>query len=327
MYSPPKPIRHAPAPPPPPVDLPDHVRANFCGESGRGNLVAALRRQHLLAEVPEAAGAFAEVAVVQSYPTGRLLIEQGAYDADVFLIVRGEVGIVIGREPVGVRRAGDYVGEMAAIEVGRPRSARVVAREDTVVARIGAEDFRRVLATFPLLYRPITLALADRLRSREGFHPVRNEKALVFLGSSREQCVVTEALRSGLLAGDHDPRHWLLDRVFKPSTYTMHGLDALARTADLAVLVLHPDDVTVTRGGKRRVPRDNLVLEFGLFAGAIGLQRTIGLRPRGDVSLPSDLNGLTFVEYDAPAPGVAFDAGPLCNAINNVLRDLRAEET
>lgn len=327
MYTPPKPPRHAPAPPPRPVHLPDHVRANFCGDSGHGNLLAAIRRQSLVAEVPEAVAALAEVATVEHYPVGALLIEKGAYDADVFLIIRGEVGIVIGREPVGVRRAGEYVGEMAAIEVGRPRSARVVAREDTVVARIGVEDFRRALSSFPLLYRPITLALADRLRSREGFHPIRNERALIFLGSSREQCVVTDALRSGLLAQDHDPRHWLLDRVFKPSTYTMHGLDALARTADLAVLVLHPDDVAVTRGGKRRVPRDNLVLEFGLFAGAIGLHRTIGLRPRGDVSLPSDLNGLTFIDYDAPAPGVAFDAQPLCNSINDVLRDLRAEET
>lgn len=327
MYSPPKPTRGVPAPPPRPVDLPDHVRANFCGESGRGNLIAALRRQHLLAEVPEAAGALAEIAIIEHYPLGRLLIEQGAYDADVFLIIRGEVGIVIGRDPVGVRRAGEHVGEMAAIEVGRPRAARVVAREDTVVARIGGEDFRHALCSFPLLYRPITLVLADRLRGRERFHPARNEKALVFLGSSREQCVVTNALRAGLIAHDHDPRHWLVDRVFKPSTYTMHGLDALARAADLAVLVLHPDDLTVTRGGKRRVPRDNLVLEFGLFAGAIGLKRTIGLRPRGDVSLPSDLNGLSFIEYDAPVPGEAFDSGAVCNAINEVLRDLRAEES
>jgi len=34
-----------------------------------------------------------------------------------------------------------------------------------------------------------------------------------------------------------------------------------------------------------------------------------------------------LIDYDAPAPGVAFDAQPLCNSINDVLRDLRAEET
>jgi CRP/FNR family cyclic AMP-dependent transcriptional regulator len=327
MSSPPKLPRQAPAPPPPPRDLPDHVRANFCGPSGRGNLFSAMRRQQLFAEVPGAADPFAEVAVIEHYPMGRLVIEQGAYDADVFLVLRGELGVVIGRDFVGVRRDGDYVGEMAAIDVGHPRSARVVARTNTVVARIAAADFRSLLATFPLLHRPITLALAARLRAREAFHRVRNEKPLVFLGSSSEQCVVADALHAGLLALDHDPRHWLRDRVFKPSTFTMHGLDALARTADIAVLVLHPDDTAVTRGSDRPVPRDNLVLEFGLFAGAIGLQRTIGLRPRGAVSLPSDLNGLTFIEYDAPKPGIRFDASPICTAINEALRDLRAEET
>lgn len=309
----------------PPV--PVHVQECFCGESGRGNLLAALRRQHLFAEVPEAVGAVAEAVVVEHYPAGAVVIRKGAYDADVFLVIRGELAVIVGREVVGVRRDGDYVGEMAAIDVGHPRSARVVARADSVVARVAAAAFRSLLAAFPLLYRPITLALASRLRAREAFHRVRNEKRLIFLGSSSEQSVVTDALHASLLALDHDPRHWKRDRVFRPSTYTMHGLDAVARTADLAVLVLHPDDTTVSRGRRRPVPRDNLVLEFGLFAGAIGLRRTIGLRPRGPVSLPSDLNGLTFIEYDPPGPGLPFDASQICNEINEVLRDLRAEET
>lgn len=307
--------------------LPPHVWECFGGDHGRGNVLAALRRQSLCVEVPESLAAFAEVAVIEHYPLGSVIIEKGDHDADVFLLVRGELVVLVGRDLVGVRRDGDYVGEMAAVDVGHPRSARVVAREDSVVARIPAAAFREILTQHPLLYRPLTLALAARLRAREAFHRVKNEKTLIFLGSSNEQSAVTDALHASLVALDHDPRHWKRDRVFKPSTYTMHGLDALARTADLAVLVLHPDDSAVTRGRRRPVPRDNLLLEFGLFAGAIGLRRTIGLRPRGSVSLPSDLIGLTLIEYDPPTPGIAFDASHVCNEINQVVRDLRAEET
>jgi CRP/FNR family transcriptional regulator, cyclic AMP receptor protein len=46
------------------------------------------------------------------------------------------------------------------------------------------------------------------------------------------------------------------------------------------------------------VPRDNLILELGLFIGAIGRQRAIMIYPkRPKVKLPTDSLGVTPISY------------------------------
>lgn len=44
--------------------------------------------------------------------------------------------------------------------------------------------------------------------------------------------------------------------------------------------------------------RDNVLFEFGFFMGALGRKRVFGISPRSELKLPSDLRGLTFLDYD-----------------------------
>lgn len=124
--------------------------------------------------------------------------------------------------------------------------------------------------------------------------------ARLFLGSSSEGREVARHLQAEL--GDRvDVVRWD-QSVFKPGGYTLDSLITTAASVDFAVLVATPDDTTVSRGEATPSARDNIVLEFGLFAGALGRNRTY-LLATGDLKLPTDVLGLTRLPYRPRSDG------------------------
>lgn len=116
----------------------------------------------------------------------------------------------------------------------------------------------------------------------------------VFIGSSSEGRDVARALQAELLA---DCEVILWDQgVFEPGLYTLEALIDEAHRSDFAVLIATPDDARVSRGQTTAVPRDNVILEFGLFAGVLGRNRTYVLATDGAL-LPTDILGLTRLTY------------------------------
>ena len=112
--------------------------------------------------------------------------------------------------------------------------------------------------------------------------------------------------------------------VFEPSGTVLEDLLACLKTPQFALFVFTPDDGLMMRGTLHRAARDNVVFEMGLFIGAFGLPRCMHIVPRGldDLHLPSDLLGLTALDYpDARPDGNRLAAlGPACNKIRRRLR-------
>lgn len=116
----------------------------------------------------------------------------------------------------------------------------------------------------------------------------------VFIGSSSEGKAVARALQTELLS-DCEVALW--DQgVFEVGGYTLDSLISEAHRCDFAVLVATPDDTRASRGLTAAVPRDNVILEFGLFAGVLGRDRTYVLATDG-VQLPTDTFGLTRLAF------------------------------
>lgn len=116
----------------------------------------------------------------------------------------------------------------------------------------------------------------------------------MFIGSSSEGKAVARALQAELLA---DCEVTLWDQgVFEPGDYTLDSLVEQAHRCDFAVLVATPDDIRDSRGHSAAVPRDNVILEFGLFVGVLGRTRTYVLATNGAL-LPTDTLGLTRLSY------------------------------
>lgn len=132
-------------------------------------------------------------------------------------------------------------------------------------------------------------------------------KPHVFIGSSSEGKDVARYLQVELGAS------CVVDRwdqsVFEPGGYTLESLINAAKRADFAVLVATPDDRTVSRGEEQPSVRDNIVLEFGLFAGVLGRERTYLLATDHNIKLPTDMLGLTRLSYNESASGRAAVTG------------------
>ena len=96
----------------------------------------------------------------RQYRMGETVFDRGSEGREVYFVVQGSVHVVnysrTGREiSFAAAKSGDFVGEMAAIDE-RPRSATIVADEDSLIAALPRESFvallkRRGDITFILL--------------------------------------------------------------------------------------------------------------------------------------------------------------------------------
>ena len=143
----------------------------------------------------------------------------------------------------------------------------------------------------------------------------------MFIGSARESLDVAYAMQDELDRA-MEPTVWT-QGIFEPSKTAMESLTEQVKNFDAAVFVFTPDDTTILRGEPKRVTRDNVVFELGLFVGALGRKNTFILIPRGtkDLHLPSDLAGVTTLDYEHHREDGNLQAAvaPACNKIKKAL--------
>jgi len=239
------------------------------------------------------------VSLVQIEPncTDSMFIKQGGADNEIYLILAGSVSILVNGREKARRKTGQHVGDLAAIDPAARRSASVVALEQTVLAKVTEPDFTRLAMKYPIVWRRLALEIAERLRQRGLEVQAPNIIPEVFVGSSVEALPIAREIQSALA---HDPivvRVWT-DGVFRASRGAVESLLEAVNNADFAALVLTADDTVISREIERQAPRDNCIFELGLFMGALGRDRSFIIKPRGvDIKLPSDLLGITPLEY------------------------------
>jgi CRP/FNR family cyclic AMP-dependent transcriptional regulator len=108
----------------------------------------------LLADLPEKAlSSLAKRCVWRNFTPGEQVINRQSDSCDLYFIVEGRSRVVnfslSGREVTfDDRESGEYFGELAALD-GKPRSANVIALENTVVACLSREGFHDMLLTYP----------------------------------------------------------------------------------------------------------------------------------------------------------------------------------
>jgi CRP/FNR family transcriptional regulator, cyclic AMP receptor protein len=290
----------------------------FEGNSGRRLRVEALAGQKLVGGNRLLAEELADRVELRAVTRGETLIEQGASDNDLYLLLAGKFNIVVNGHVVGQRSPNDHVGEMAAIEPSQRRSASVIANEDAVVARLSEPEFSEISNRYPEILRYIAKELSRRLFQRNAFVSVAREKIRVFIISSSEALHIARTVQN---AFQHDPFTTVLwtDGVFRVASYALESLEAQIDDSDFAIAIAHSDDLTECRGKEWPSPRDNVVFELGLFMGRLGRSRAILMEPREEkVKLPSDLSGITTISYRFEKGGdAAALMAPACNALRD----------
>ncbi|MGN6588632.1 MAG: nucleotide-binding protein [Solirubrobacterales bacterium] len=142
-------------------------------------------------------------------------------------------------------------------------------------------------------------------------------KPRIFIGSSTEGLDVAEAIQSNLEA-DAEVTIWTQD-VIAPSSYVLESVLDVATTADYGVFVFSPDDSTEHRSERVSAARDNVIFEFGLFVAKLDRMNAFVVKSREVTHIPSDLHGLTLLDYDPTRENLKAALGDACRQIKNAL--------
>jgi CRP/FNR family cyclic AMP-dependent transcriptional regulator len=131
--------------------------------------IEVLRRVPLFSGLSEMdLSGFAPVLRERRFPKGSVIMMQGERGDAVYLLAEGQVKVLLigedGREVIlSVLGPGSFFGEMALLD-DEPRSAHVVAMEDSLLLLLRREDFQARLRSSPDVALGLLRELSQRLR-------------------------------------------------------------------------------------------------------------------------------------------------------------------
>jgi glutamate/tyrosine decarboxylase-like PLP-dependent enzyme len=109
----------------------------------------------------------AALARIKVRDAGQAIVEQWEATLDFYVIVAGRVAVAIDGEPVAELGRGEFFGELAAIDwgsgFGYPRTASVVALEETTLLTFPTGSMNELLRDHPAIGRLIRRTAAERL--------------------------------------------------------------------------------------------------------------------------------------------------------------------
>lgn len=274
--------------------------------AGRDLRVSLLLEQHSICGNGKLANAIEEAGTAIEFSKEELVISYGDFSDDIFFIIRGSVDVVSRGHKHAVRSNRCHVGEMALLDPGLGRSADVFSCQDgTVAIKVAGAVMRSIGDEHPAFWRYLGRELAERLRERDRFFVRPNDTPIVFIASSGAAKKDLEIIEDHLKGPTIICRPWTDPDIFKASDFTINSLLKQADEADFAIILATPDDIVeknsplggwLKRRSVKRSARDNVLLEYGLFAGAIDRNRVLVFEKSG-VGLPTDLQGLTTLRY------------------------------
>lgn len=131
---------------------------------------ALLRSVELFSDLDDdQIGKLASAAGQRSLAVGEKIVEEGdTAGLGFWIVASGKVDIIQGGEKINTAGPGQYFGEMALLsDRGTPRSADVVAAEDTVLLQLTRWDFKSLIMSNPDVAVAMLEEMAERLRHHD----------------------------------------------------------------------------------------------------------------------------------------------------------------
>ena len=100
------------------------------------------------------------------FDEGDWIVRRGQDEVGLYMIVDGEIGVVIEGEELATLSRGSFFGEISAL-LGEPAVADIVARAPTRCLVVPAADVKRFLLSFPLVMLYMLQTEARRLKSAD----------------------------------------------------------------------------------------------------------------------------------------------------------------
>lgn len=131
---------------------------------------ALLRSVELFSELDDdQIGKLASASGQRNLVAGEKIVEEGdTAGLGFWIVASGKMDIIQGGRKISEAGPGQYFGEMALLsDRGTPRSASVVAAEDTVLLQLTRWDFKSLIMSNPDVAVAMLEEMAERLRRHE----------------------------------------------------------------------------------------------------------------------------------------------------------------
>lgn len=119
----------------------------------------------------------------------------------------------------------------------------------------------------------------------------------IFIACSKESVEIMDEIEMWLQDLECEVLRWDRPGLFPPGEQTFNTLINISKQIDGAICLFSEDDKVWYRGDTTKQPRDNILIEYGLFVGALGPRKTIICR-YGAPKNASDLLGLTVIDIN-----------------------------
>lgn len=120
-------------------------------------------------------------------------------------------------------------------------------------------------------------------------------KPRIFIGSSTEGLEIANRIKT-FFSPDYECFIWN-DGIFQCNESFLDTLVKSASLFDFGFMVFSADDKSVVRDENFESPRDNILFEYGLFLGRVGLDRAFVIA-ENTAKIPTDMLGITQTRYD-----------------------------
>jgi hypothetical protein len=140
------------------------------GAAAQGVKPGALRRIKIFGDMDDRQlASFLQYMEVLRYPQFSQVVRKGDHGDSMYLVLDGELRarvIIDGRESIlSTMGVGECFGELSLLDEG-PRSADIVANQDSVLLKISSGALKRLFQEAPALAAPFLLALHRTITSR-----------------------------------------------------------------------------------------------------------------------------------------------------------------
>lgn len=188
------------------------------------------------------------------------------------------------------------------------------------------DDCRREIINGQYSFSEHQLHAIDTLLSKAGsllnvVADVENGKRKIFIGSSTEGLDVARKIKIALKYDAHVDT--LADGLFdRPGQAYIEVLENILGKYEYGIFVFTPDDNIFSRGQISKIPRDNVIFEYGMFLGKHTRKKAFFIVPRGiDIKIMTDVLGITSLDYDPTNKNVQSAVSDACDQIRTIINE------
>ncbi|MDF2438278.1 MAG: hypothetical protein K0Q95_2654 [Bacteroidota bacterium] len=188
------------------------------------------------------------------------------------------------------------------------------------------DDCRREIINGQYSFSEHQMHAIDCLLSKSG--RILNEcaetesyKRKIFIGSSTEGLDVARKIKTALKFDAHVDT-WADGLFDRPGQAYIEVLENMLGKYEYGIFVFTPDDNIFTRGQISKIPRDNVIFEYGMFLGRHTRNKAFFIVPRGvDIKIMTDVLGITSLDYDPTNTNLQSAVSDACDQIRTIINE------